>query len=384
MPHSLGTLRLLALTCGLCGLLAVSISADAAGPPQRTFVHSDPIGNDANPCTLASPCRTFGRAISVVNGGGEVVILDTAGYGPFTINKSVKIIGPSGVYGGISVQGGASGITTGIVINAADTDVVTLRGLDISGVPGAAPLPLIGIDIQNAGTVNIERTSIANFTQGATTSACINVVSARAIKVFINDSFLRECAAGISAQGTGPDNTSRISLVVDNTRIQDSLDTVVPGETGAMVVSDAVIASVRNSVLSGEGGAGGDGIYANNVNVNVFTRVHVIDSQLSRFGYAAIETDGAPGASVHVNVSNSHFNNNNAALLHRHGQVILISNVIGNNNFSLVDCGGGAPSVTSLSYGSGNGSNTIVNNTDVGPFPAGCSGLITPTQFAGK
>ena len=38
--------------------------------------------------------------------GGELVILDTAGYGPMTIDKSIKVIGPSGVYGGISVLGG--------------------------------------------------------------------------------------------------------------------------------------------------------------------------------------------------------------------------------------------------------------------------------------
>ena len=33
-------------------------------------------------CSLATPCRTFNAAIGVVNAGGEVVILDTAGYGP--------------------------------------------------------------------------------------------------------------------------------------------------------------------------------------------------------------------------------------------------------------------------------------------------------------
>jgi hypothetical protein len=141
-----------------------------AGPatavaPQRTFVRSDGVDAGNLTCSLATPCRTFTAAIGVVNAGGEVVILDTAGYGPFTINKSVKVIGPSGVYGGISVQGGG-GATTGIVINAGDTDTITLRGLDVSGVPGAPPLPLIGIDIQKAGAVHIEKSSIGNFTQG--------------------------------------------------------------------------------------------------------------------------------------------------------------------------------------------------------------------------
>jgi hypothetical protein len=97
-----------------------------------------------------------------------------------------------------------------------------------------------------------------------------------------------------------------------------------------------------------------------------------------------LRRDGTAGASLHVTVALSHLNNNNAALLHRHGLAIFTSNVIANHNFSLVDCGGGAASVTSLGYGGGNGSNTITNNMDTPPFPAGCTGIITPTQFQGK
>ena len=89
------------------------------------------------------------------------------------INKSIKVIGPSGVYGGISVLGGVGNPTTGVVINAGDNDDVILRGLDITGVPGGRPLPLIGIDIQNAGAVHIEKSSISNFPEDG--GACIQV-----------------------------------------------------------------------------------------------------------------------------------------------------------------------------------------------------------------
>ena len=83
----------------------------------------------------------------------------------------------------------------------AATDVITLRGLDISGVPGAVgPFPLIGIDIQNAGTVHIEKSSISNFTQP--TSACINAAPSAPVIVYVDDSFLRECRTGINANGT--------------------------------------------------------------------------------------------------------------------------------------------------------------------------------------
>ena len=142
-----------------------------------------------------------------------------------------------------------------------------------------------------------------------------------------------------------------------------------------------LVASIRNSILSW----GGDGIRANNTNANGGNRVIVLGSQLTRFGNAAIETLGAASASVHVNVSNSEFNNSNAAILHGHGQVNLTTNVINHHNFSIVDCGGGAASVTSLGYGSGIGSNSVANNADVGPpWPAGCPGpIIIPTQLTG-
>src|SRR5438105_5900792 len=45
-------------------------------------------GVDTASCTVPDPCRTFGTAISRTNAGGEIVVLSSAGYGPFTVNKS--------------------------------------------------------------------------------------------------------------------------------------------------------------------------------------------------------------------------------------------------------------------------------------------------------
>jgi hypothetical protein len=135
--------------------IALLASSAAYGSAQRTFVAST--GSDASPtCSLAAPCRSFNAAIVQTSLGGEVVILDTAGYGPMTINKAITVIGPSGIYGGISVLGAGAAVT-GVTINAPASDTVKLRGLDIVGVPGGAPLPLHGIDIQNAGVVYIQK-----------------------------------------------------------------------------------------------------------------------------------------------------------------------------------------------------------------------------------
>jgi hypothetical protein len=77
---------------------------------QRTFVAS--YGLDTNPCSLVAPCRSFGEAIKHTSSGGEVIVLDTAGYGSVVITKPVSIIAPPGIYAGLSVAAG-----TGIVVN---------------------------------------------------------------------------------------------------------------------------------------------------------------------------------------------------------------------------------------------------------------------------
>lgn len=107
-----------AATAFIVGLLAANSSFAA----QRTFVAST--GSDANLCSLPQPCRSFNAAIAQTNAGGEVVILDTAAYGAVTITKSVKILAPAGVYGGVTVFGGTNP-TAGIVIDAAPGDATT-------------------------------------------------------------------------------------------------------------------------------------------------------------------------------------------------------------------------------------------------------------------
>jgi nitrous oxidase accessory protein NosD len=107
-------------------LLVFAIStlsfASATAQSVRTFVAS--YGNDANPCNLSQPCRNFAAAIAAVNAGGEVVALDSAGYGPVTITKSVSLIAPRAVYAAIAPTTGHA-----ITVSAGSGGVVRLRGL---------------------------------------------------------------------------------------------------------------------------------------------------------------------------------------------------------------------------------------------------------------
>ena len=143
-------------------------------------------------------------------------------------------------------------ITTGVVINAGDNDDVTLRGLDISGVPTPSaspvpPLPLFGIDIQNAGAVHIEKSSIGNFPQDG--GACIRLVTAKTVRLYVVDSFLRHCLTGIYANGNTL-SSSRNAVIVDNTRIERGFNANVASSSIGVWVQGFMAVSLRNVTIS--------------------------------------------------------------------------------------------------------------------------------------
>src|SRR5262245_62730777 len=110
----------IALSAVTASLLAVGLNSAAQAAPNRVFVAAQ--GSDANPCTFAQPCRTFQHAHNVVAAGGEIDVLDPAGYGALTITKSISIQGHG--FSGMTVVSG-----NGITINAGATDSVSLNGL---------------------------------------------------------------------------------------------------------------------------------------------------------------------------------------------------------------------------------------------------------------
>ncbi len=81
-------------------------------------------------CTVPDPCRTFDVAISRTNAGGEVIVLSSAGYGPFTVTKAVSIISPPAYHAALAPTSGDA-----ITINV-DNALVVLRGLTLNGSLG--------------------------------------------------------------------------------------------------------------------------------------------------------------------------------------------------------------------------------------------------------
>jgi len=232
-------------------LLACAFVATPAGASaMRSFVAS--YGLDSNPCTLASPCRTFMGAIAATTSGGEVVVLDSAGYGPpVTITQSVAITAPPGVYAGITVSSG-----TGVTIATSGVSV-TLRGLTIDGQGGG-----YGIDMTAGSVLNVVRCVIIGF---STVGIHVNT----AARVLIDDTLVME--------------DPEYGIYLDGGSSTTILRSSVTGSTGAST--------------------GGFGVYANASTGG--TRVSISDSNFSGNQVGIFSFSNLASATVQVSVTRS-------------------------------------------------------------------------------
>ena len=209
-----------------CVVAAATLSASLvfAVSPQRTFVAST--GNDANPCTLAAPCRGFQAAIDAVAAGGEVVVVDSAGYGAMEIHKSVSVIVPQGVHAGLSPSvgiplAGFPGQSTVVLIDIQSTDTVVLRGLNVNHQGTVTG----GIDwlTANGGVLHVEDTIVNGFPdEGLFTNSPGG-------SLYVRDSIFRNNGYGIYVRSNlGLPNY----LDVDRVRIDNRLWLVSPTRAG--------------------------------------------------------------------------------------------------------------------------------------------------------
>jgi len=142
---------------------------------QRTYVATT--GSDANTasnCSNTAPCRGFTAALTVTDWGGEIIVLNSGGYGPVTINKSVSIIATEGVHAGIFALNGNA-------ITIATTELkVVLRGLTIYG-HSLDP----GVYMTAGEELTIENCHISNFSKGLHVNTPAKVRVSRS--VFLNN-----------------------------------------------------------------------------------------------------------------------------------------------------------------------------------------------------
>jgi hypothetical protein len=118
-----------AIAAALAPLFA---GGSASAASSRTWVSGH--GADQAGCGApTAPCRSLQYAHDHVIAGGEIDILDPAGYGAITITKAISIVNDGVGTAGVQATSGSA-----ITINAGAADAVYLRGLNIDGVSGAA------------------------------------------------------------------------------------------------------------------------------------------------------------------------------------------------------------------------------------------------------
>lgn len=204
--------------CGLWAAVAALAPTSAHATVQRTFVSQ--LGSDANPCTISLPCRGFTAALAQTNVGGEIIVLDSAGYGPVTITNSVSIIAPEGVYAGITVATGA-----GVTVGGSSLRVV-LRGLTINGQGGNLGVAVFATNSE----VHVERSVISGMTGVAIS------VNAAGTRVYVEDAQLRSnTLQGIAVTGGA-------KVYVDRARIEENANVgAFVSDSGELYVRDSIV-----------------------------------------------------------------------------------------------------------------------------------------------
>ena len=268
-------------------IFTLAFTALAYSAPQRTFVSAQH-GNDANTandCSVTLPCRNFNAAIGVVLAGGEVVALDSAGYGPVTISKAVTLTSPLGVYAAITaLTAGSNAIT----VSAASTDTVVLRGLTLTGLGGQE-----GINVTSVGNLHVEGCVISGFTGYG---ILVNL-TADGSHIFIKDTITRNNGdSGIVITTS----TGTVRASIDNCRSERN------GNYGFFAYNNSRV-TINRSVASGNGGGG---FFAFSNVSGVTAELSCEECVSSNNGYGFFVSTLSGGAAT-IRVSHSTATNNN-------------------------------------------------------------------------
>jgi parallel beta helix pectate lyase-like protein len=287
---------------------------------QRTFV-SAANGNDANPCSRLFPCRNFTAAIPQTDVDGEVIVLDSGGYGAVTITKSMSLISPTGVHAAMTAFSGNA-----VTVNAGDTAHVILRNLSLSSqgadygikTDTVAALYVVNCVISGFGFYGIY---FAPTTTGA--------------RLYASDSLVgRSGDSGIA--------------VIGGTGIRATLESVQVHQNYTGVFVENAEAIIRDSVVSG----GITGLYLRSSSK---TLVESSTSSNNSFGgfYAPTNT---VMTMTRCTASSNHF----GVVASGGGTIYVTNSTITANDTGVSDAGAGIV----LSRGN----NTLQNNTTNGSF----------------
>ena len=220
----------------LCLILFVCLAAPAmAVSPSRVFVSGS--GMDTSTCPITAPCRSFSYALTQVAAGGEIIALDTAGYGVANITQSVTLVAAPGATAFV-----AAGAGTAITVNPGASDVVTLRGLALTSTGGS-----VGVEFLTGLTLNIENSVINGFPNGIRFVRSADN-SKPQLQVF--NCMVRNGSFGLFASNFGPGSPAggpppNISYVTiaNSSFTGNTLNGLFGGDNSRVAVSDSVFAA---------------------------------------------------------------------------------------------------------------------------------------------
>lgn len=123
---------------------------------SRAFVSGS--GVDSASCGAATaPCRTLQYVHDgIINPGGEIVIAGAGEYGPLKIAKALTVVNQGA---GVASLTQPAPNANAIWINAAASDVIVLKGLEIEGAWAA----VTGVYLQSAGSLQMIDCVIRRF-----------------------------------------------------------------------------------------------------------------------------------------------------------------------------------------------------------------------------
>jgi hypothetical protein len=272
----------------LLGLIALALTSlwamPASAQATRTWVSG--VGDDVNPCSRTAPCKTFAGAISKTAAGGEINCLDPGGFGAVTITKAMTI---DCNY----TEGGVLAAGNGIVVNAAATDVVVLRGLDIFGVNP----PSNGVRFLAGAALIIEDSVIRRFNAANSfgVSFAPSTAGARLYmhNVTVSDNGSGGSGGGIQIQPTG---SGSAQIELDEVRLIDNANLGLRALAGGTGISGLLnrVTAMRSS---------GDGVVASAATASPPVTLMITNSNFSGNTSRGITADGV-GATIRVAESN--------------------------------------------------------------------------------
>jgi hypothetical protein len=302
-------MRKIALSLAIIGLTLPFLAATPARAQGYTQTWVSGSGSFSSTCgQLSDPCAMFDLAVAHTTPGGAIGCAGPIDDGfSVTITKTISISCEPGM---AFLRPTDTGLA--IIIAAAATDVVTLRGLAIEG----EVFGNYGVLIQQAKEVHIENSTIRNFrstnSNGSAGIATQNI-SSTTVFLYVVDTVINSNGVGILLLNAGGYKIASLKNVVITGSRAD----------GLLLANSNTYANITDSIISGNGGSA--------VNADASsTTVNIVRTTMAN--NAAALNAAASGSAIRV--SNSDIYNNSFGILIANGATVQSdgTNKHGNSN----------------------------------------------------